>query len=331
MSWANLVKPLPGERLARAGAGSVIDNWMDVSDTVGAPTTPTESSTNKRVDMSRRFAPLAKLVDSDRFNLFISLVIVANAIVLGLGTFSGIDARYGATLNLLNEIAFSIYVIELVLRLISYAPKPQDFFKSGWNVFDFVIITASFVPALRENAQILRLLRLARILRLLRFLPKATLMFDTVKRAVPPVFTTIAFIALFMFIYGMVGQMMFGKALPEDWGNIAYSMRTLFVLLTLEGLPEYLAEAREVTPWATWFMFSYVGLASFFVLNLIIGIVVSANEEAHERARVEDELKRGVQKKSLAEEVAAIQRSMAELHTRISAFEEQEDKERPAS
>ena len=288
------------------------------------------SQTKAPADLSRRFVPLAKLVESDRFNMFISVVIVANAIVLGLSTFANIDARYGATLNLLNNIAFAIYVVELVLRLASYAPKPQDFFKSGWNVFDFIIITATFIPAFRENAQILRLLRLARILRLLRFLPKATLMFDTVKRAVPPVFTTIAFIALFMFIYGMVGQMMFGKALPEDWGNIAYAMRTLFVLLTLEGLPEYLSEAREVTPWATWFMFSYVALASFFVLNLIIGIVVSANEEAHERARVEEELKRGVAKKSLADEVASIQRSLADLQTRISAFEEQEDRGKPA-
>jgi voltage-gated sodium channel len=123
--------------------------------------------------------------------------------------------------------------------------------------------------------------------------------------------------------------MMFGAALPEDWGNIAFAMRTLFVLLTLEGLPEYLGEAREVTPWATWFMFSYVALASFFVLNLIIGIVVGANEEAHERARVEEELKRGVAKKSLADEVASIQRSLADLQTRISAFEEQEKRAKP--
>ena len=280
--------------------------------------------------MIPRFAPLARLVDSEKFNIFISLVIVANAVVLGLGTFANLDARYGAAFNLLNNIAFTIYVVVLALRLASYMPKPQNFFRSGWNVFDFVIITATFIPGFRENAQILRLLRLARILRLLRFLPKATLLFDTFKRAVPPVFTTIAFIALFMFIYGMVGQMMFGKALPDDWGNIADSMRTLFVLLTLEGLPEYLGEAREVTPWATWFMFSYVGLASFFVLNLIIGIVVSANEEARERARVEEELARGVSKKSLADEVAGIQQSLAELQTRISAFEEQEEKAKPA-
>ncbi|MDP2013041.1 MAG: ion transporter, partial [Actinomycetota bacterium] len=83
---------------------------------------------------------LATLVDSDRFNLAISGVIIINAIILGLETFPALMESYESTLVLLNEICYGIFLVELALRLASYGRRPQDFFKSPWNVFDFIII-----------------------------------------------------------------------------------------------------------------------------------------------------------------------------------------------
>ena len=113
-------------------------------------------------------------------------MIVANAVVLGLETYPGVMAEHGSLLVGLNAVFYGVFVVELVLRFASYGRRPQDFFRSGWNVFDLVIIGAAAVPGVREQTQLLRLLRLARIVRLVRFLPDARILISD-RREVGPV------------------------------------------------------------------------------------------------------------------------------------------------
>lgn len=235
-----------------------------------------------------RCGKLARLVDGDWFNGAIVAIIIANAVVLGLETYPKVMAAYGSTLVWLNAAFYVIFLAELVLRFVSYGRRPADFFRSGWNVFDLVVIGAVLIPGIREQAQVLRLLRLARVVRLARFLPDARILVLTVVKSVPSMFSVVVIIALLLFVYGMIGWALFGAELPGNWGTIGRSMLTLFVLLTLENFPVYLAEAEPVSPFAIPFFLSYVLLAAFLVLNLLIGIVISSMEEA--RAHHADEI-----------------------------------------
>lgn len=272
-----------------------------------------------------RIKPLAKFVDSSSFNYVISLTIVSNAVILGMATYPALNSKYGDNFDILNQIFLAVFAVELIMRISSYAKNPIYFFKNGWNIFDFVIVTASFLPVARESAQVMRLLRLARIVRLMRFLPRSSLLADTVKRAIPPVFTTSVFILLVIFIYGMVGNMIFGSQIPNEWGTIGDSMRTLFVLLTLEGLPEYLEEGMKVTRWAVPFLFGYVLMASFFVLNLLIGIVVSANEQAQEHAKMKEAREKGIESQDIADDLAEVIRRLSDLEAKINVLAEKKN------
>ena len=242
----------------------------------------------------QRSGRLARLVDSEPFNLAIAGVIVVNAIVLGLETFPAVMESYSDLLVTINSVLYGIFVVELILRIASYGRRPWDFFKSGWNVFDFIIIGGALIPGLRDNAQILRLLRLGRIVRLIRFLPDARVLIYSVVRSIPPLGSIVVLTFLLVFVYGMLGWSLFGEALPQSWGTVTRSMLTLFVLLTLENFPTYLEEASAVSPWATVFFVSYVLIAAFVIFNLLIGIIISSMEEAREReARIELEGRAG--------------------------------------
>jgi len=234
-----------------------------------------------------RVKPLADLVDSERFQFFIGGVITVNAIVLGLQTYSGIENSYGFALNALTNICYAIFLIELVIRIASYGNKPWNFFRSGWNIFDFIVIGGALIPAVREQATILRLLRLARVARLMRFLPDARVLILTITRATPSVISMVVLTVLIIFIYGILGWTIFGEGLPEQWGDIGVAMLTLFILLTLENFPDYLAEAQEVSPFATVFFLSYILVAAFVVVNLLIGIVIGAMERARDQEAAE--------------------------------------------
>jgi len=250
--------------------------------------------TAPRAEKPTRTGRLARLVDSDPFNLAIAAVIVANAIVLGLETFPRVMESYGDALILANNVCYGVFVVELLLRFASYGRRPQDFFKSGWNIFDLIVIGGVWIPGVRENATLLRLLRLARIARLLRFLPDARVLISTVVRSIPPLMSIVVLTVLILFIYGMVGWAMFGEALPASWGTVTRAMLTLFILLTLENFPTYLEEALTVTPWATVYFVSYVLVAAFVIFNLLIGIIIGSMESAREREALREAQESGV-------------------------------------
>jgi voltage-gated sodium channel len=147
------------------------------------------------------------------------------------------------------------------------------------------VIGAAFVPGIRQNATLLRLARLLRVVRIVRVLPDLRVLLLGVWRSIPPLASIGAVTVLILFVYGMVGWILFGDELPEDWGNIGRAMLTLFVMLTLENFPVYMDAAMDVEPWSWVYFVSFVLVAAFIVLNVLIGIVLNSMEEARELDR----------------------------------------------
>jgi voltage-gated sodium channel len=232
-----------------------------------------------------------KLVDNPLFDIVTTAVILFNAVVIGLETFSSFNARHEDTLILLNGLCFAYYVVELSIRATSYMPRPWQFFGSGWNVFDFVVVFAAVVPGIRENAQLLRIIRVARITRLVRMMKELRIVVAAIARAVPGVASLALAALLMVYVYGMVGWVIFGDEDP-GFTNVGEAMLTMFQVLTLENLPTYMEEGRAISQWAVPFYVSYVIVAAFIIFNLFIGIVLNSMEEARaaELRRVESEL-----------------------------------------
>ena len=271
---------------------------------------------------------LARLVDSDPFNLVIAGVIIFNAIVLGLETFPAVMESYGSTLSMLNSVCYGIFVVELILRFASYGRRPQDFFRNGWNIFDLIIIGGVWIPGVRENVTLLRLLRLARIARLLRFLPDARILLSTVVRSLPPLGSIVVLTVLILFLYGMVGWAMFGEELPNSWGTITRAMLTLFILLTLENFPTYLEEALTVTPWATVFFVSYVLVAAFVIFNLLIGIIISSMESAREREALREAMDKTGPEADALGRIREIKEALETLETDLHLMQQRNEASR---
>lgn len=230
---------------------------------------------------------LSKLVYSSPFELAIAFVILVNAVSLGLLTMPGISDGARSAFETLDRFALYVYTFELVLRMISYGKKPWEFFRRGWNIFDFAIIALS--PVFAGQIVILRLLRLLRLIRIFRFLPEVRVLTLSIVRSVPPLLSMGVLIFLALFIYGMAGVYIFGQELPNHWGNISIALTTLFILLTLENFPVYLEEAVLVSPWALPFYLSYTFIIVFTVLNVLIGIVLNAMDEARAENRKREE------------------------------------------
>ena len=237
-------------------------------------------------------AAARRLVDSRWFDPLMLGVIGVNAVVLGLETYDEIERDHGGTLSAANDVILGIFVVELLIRMAAEGFSPKRFFRSGWNVFDFVVVAASFTPGIRENATMLRLARLLRITRAVRLLPDLRVLVVAVGRSITGVASLAAITVLLVYVYGMVGWLIFEEHDPANFANVGQAMVTMFVLLSLENLPDYIATGQDLSDWTLLFYVSYVLLASFLIFNLFIGIVINSMEEARsiELHRAEREL-----------------------------------------
>ena len=226
---------------------------------------------------------LSKIVYSSPFELSIAFVILLNAISLGVLTMPGLSDGARESFEAFDRLALYVYTAELILRMISYGSKPWEFFRRGWNIFDFLIVALS--PIFAGQTVVLRLLRLLRLIRIFRFLPEVKVLTLSIVRSIPPLLSMSVLIFLALFIYGMAGVYLLGDELPLHWGDITIALTTLFILLTLENFPIYLEEAILVSPLALPFFLSYIFIVVFTVLNVFIGIVLNAMDEARSENR----------------------------------------------
>ncbi len=109
-------------------------------------------------------ARLTAFVESAAFRNSIMVVILINALALGLVTLP-FEARWFIDiLPLIDQIVIAIFLVELALKLIAYRLR---FFTSGWNWFDLIVILVSVVP-MAGSFTVLRSLRILRAFRLFR-------------------------------------------------------------------------------------------------------------------------------------------------------------------
>jgi voltage-gated sodium channel len=220
----------------------------------------------------------AATADSRAFDVVIVVVIGANAVALGVETYPHLGEFRPLLLAL--EWAFrAVFVVEIAIRLGAYGPRPRDFFKHGWNVFDFLVIAAAFLPGLHDSTA-LRIVRIARVLRLVRFSPGLRTIVTALLRSLPGVGGFLALALVTLYVYGMAGWLIFHDRFPDQYGTLGQAVLTLFVLLSQETLPDLIQQGLTVSPWTLVYYVSYVLITANLLLNILIAVIVNSMEEA---------------------------------------------------
>ena len=216
---------------------------------------------------------LKNFIESRFINIFITLVILINAITLGLETSEELVSKIGNMLIYVDKIALSIFVIELLIKLFVYR---LSFFKSGWNVFDFIIVTIALIPT-SGPLSILRAFRIFRALRLLSMVPSMKKVIQAMFYAIPGIASVGTIILLIFYISAVLVTNFFGKKFEDWFGSIGESMYSLFQIMTLESWSMGIVRpVMEEYPYAWAFFVPFILVTTFAVLNLFIGIIVDA-------------------------------------------------------
>jgi voltage-gated sodium channel len=219
---------------------------------------------------------LAAWVESGRVQLFVVGVILFNAAILGLETSPALMAAHGPLLKILDKTCLVIFCLELALKLAAYRGL---FWRSGWNLFDLVVIGFALAPGAGPWS-VLRSLRVLRVLRLLTVVPSLRKVVTAFLHAIPGLLGVVAVMAIFFYTAAVLTTKLYGASHPEWFGNLGASLFSLFQVMTLEGWAmDMVRPVMAVHPWAWTFFVPFIVIATFTILNLFIGIIVSTMQE----------------------------------------------------
>lgn len=286
-----------------------------------------------------------KIVESASFQRFITAVILLAGVVVGVETYPSMVAAYGGLLHGLDWLILAIFIVEIALKMIALAPRPLDYFKDPWNVFDFVIVAACLLPLHTEYVTVLRLLRLLRVLRLVKALPKLQILVGALIKSIPSMGYVSLLLFMLFYVYAVAAVFLFGKNDPLHFQELPLAMLSLFRVVTLEdwtdlmyiqmfgcegygyGGNEALCTASSAHPvLGALFFVSFVLLGTMITLNLFIGVIMNGmteaqkeNEEAlaQERADARGEALPGVEEELRAAraQIAALSQTLDRIDT----------------
>jgi voltage-gated sodium channel len=250
---------------------------------------------------------LEKVVESKFLDRFITVVIILNAIVLGLETHSGLGQIWLERLHFVDKCFLAIFAVELFLKLITYRAA---FFKDPWRTFDFLIVGISLLPA-SGPFSVLRSLRVLRTLRMISVVPSLRKVVSGLLLAIPGLGAVFTIICLIFYVGSVMATKLFAQDFPDWFGNIFDSAYSLCQIMTLESWSMGIVRpVMERFPMAWLFFIPFILITTFTMLNLFIAVIVNAMSLETETAAEEREEKGH-------EERIALQSEITELNQKL--------------
>ena len=232
--------------------------------------------------VNRWRAHMRKLRANKLFEWFTISVIVLSSLSVGAKSYA-LPLLVDSIFVALDWLVTLYFLAEISVRFLACGSF-RAFFSRGWNVFDFLIVTASLIPVDESQYALLaRMLRLFRVMRLIYFVPQLRHLVNSLLLAMP----RMGYVALMMFvifyIYGAAGNLFFASINDSLWGNVGRAMLTLFRVVTFEDWTDVMYETMVHYPLSWIYYLSFIFLSAFIFLNMMIGVVINVMQEEHDR------------------------------------------------
>ena len=219
---------------------------------------------------------LAMLIESSRFQWSITTVILVNALALGIEATPFADSVIGQVARVIDSICLIIFIVELTLKSLAYR---FHMLRNGWNNFDIAVVAIALLPA-SGTMSVLRSLRVLRVLRLLTVVPSLRRVVAAFLHAIPGLVSVIGLMGVLFYVAAVMATGFFGESHPSWFGNLGRSFYTLFQIMTLESWSMGIVRPiMETHTWAWAFFIPFIVFATFTILNLFIGVIVSTMQE----------------------------------------------------
>ena len=245
------------------------------------------------LDFETHNSALERVIERPWFRHLVIALIIVNAVILGVLTYrETLPEGLVASLDAVDQTITYVFAVEILLKLVVYR---LQFFRRGWNWFDFIVIGVSLIPGTQAFG-VLRALRVLRILRLLHIVPMMRRITEALMKALPGMGAIFAVLALITYVAAVMATNMYGNTENEEvtelFGDLPRSAYSLFQVMTMDGWRFEVVQKviDDGNPYAWMFFLIFIFIASFAILNLFIALIVDSLA-AEQQAIIEENWK----------------------------------------
>ena len=276
---------------------------------------------------------LQRIANAPWFSRAITIVILIAGVLVGVETYPGVVELYGGFLHTLDAIVLWIFVAEVVIKMGAEGKKPWRYFRDPWNVFDFLIVAAAFMPVDAQFVTVLRLARVLRVLKLVRALPKLQILVSALLKSIPSMGYVSLLLILLFYLFAVTAVFIFGENDPVHFRNLQTAMLSLFRVVTLEdwtdvmyiqmygcdnygygGIEDQCTAPSAMPVIGAGFFVLFVLIGTMIVLNLFIGVIMNGMDEAQKEQHIAAQLSDGS---------GSVESDIHELLEQVKAMREQ--------
>lgn len=141
------------------------------------------------------------------FEYFINATILLNTVVLTL-KWPQMSAKTLSATERINYVCTAIFIFEAIIKLLGLG---KNYFKDGWNIFDFIIVVTSIIffhPYFKKSKSaitVMRAFRVGRIFKSFKKLKQLRDIFSTILRTLPGLINVGMLILLIVYLFAIVG------------------------------------------------------------------------------------------------------------------------------
>ena len=279
------------------------------------------------LDFETHNSALERVIERPWFRHLVIALIIVNAVILGVLTYrETLPAGLVVSLDAVDQTITYVFAVEILLKLVVYR---LQFFRRGWNWFDFIVIGVSLIPGTQAFG-VLRALRVLRILRLLHIVPMMRRITEALMKALPGMGAIFAVLALITYVAAVMATNMYGNTENEEvtelFGDLPRSAYSLFQVMTMDGWRFEVVQKviDNGNPYAWMFFLIFIFIASFAILNLFIALIVDSLA-AEQQAIIEeglDEIEGELEGELMTaeKERAAVLSAIQEMRSEIAAL-----------
>ncbi len=262
-------------------------------------------------------ARFEKLRSNKLFEGLVISIIVISALVIGAKTYEE-TTRIEQWLLYLDVAVTVFFLVEILIRMAAER-NLVSFFKKGWNVFDFLIVTASLIPMDDSEMVLLaRLLRIFRVLRLVSMIPELQMLLGALVKSIPRMGYVVLLMFIIFYIYAALGSFLFHNVDEFLWGNISIAMLTLFRIATFEDWTDVMYATQEEYAWSWVYYLTFIFLTAFIFLNMMIGIVLDVMQKESAQLDTDDEEGDPAQLQALRGDVHALKAQLDRMEAALA-------------
>ncbi|KAJ6659460.1 hypothetical protein lerEdw1_018694 [Lerista edwardsae] len=269
------------------------------------------------------------------FEIIILLTIFANCVALAIYLPMPEDDsnKVNGRLEKLEYFFLSVFAIEAALKIIAYGFlfHADAYLRNGWNILDFTIVFLGVFTVILERISLiegallsgqggfdvkaLRAFRVLRPLRLVSGVPSLQVVLNSIVKAMLPLLHIAVLVVFMLIIYAIVGQELFKGKMHKTCYFIGTALKStlspdfFFKVTQVIANPSYhisvLPQVNDAigNEWPWIYFISLILLGSFFILNLILGVLSGEFTKEREKAKSRGTFQKLREKQQLEEDM----------------------------